>query len=317
MKRLTAHVTTVLSLVLLLSPASCIAASCPDPLAKRFVPAALVELTGNANDVGCVVERIDVVPNGTSPLVAVAYANGAGGGFALLRTSGTDAELLFSTSRAGMLGRDPKIEKEDLDGDGISEMIVSWAGATDLRGTWVFQYRNGQVRSITPTENDDDERSAFEDPFFIDFDGDGRKDALDRVSAGPTPVPESEDEFPVPPYTDVVYTLTENGFTSTPREVAFWGSFFRHEGKPETREQQFTFNGSERALTLRVVNGGTSGNRATSASIRLNGAPLASPDDFKRKEARFEVPVRLIEGENTIVVELAGKPGSEFVVFIY
>jgi hypothetical protein len=162
----------------------------------------------------------------------------------------------------------------------------------------------------------DEEWSALTEPVLIDFDGDGRKDAVDLERIGTIP-PASEDEVPLPIYESRLYLYGETGFAAAPKHPAFFGLYGRAERKPEPREEQFTVNGPDRSRTLRIVNDGGAGAAVTSATVRLNGVPVVTPSSFKPRASRFDVPVRLLEGENVIVVEIEGKPGSRMGLFIY
>jgi hypothetical protein len=288
--------------------------ACDVPDAQRFIPATLVD--GDPQSIQCVAERVSL-GNGKSPeYLAVAYGNGTSGAFSVIKGTGEDATQVFFLTAWGMFGSNPKIEMIDVDGDASPEMFVSWASAKDLRRTWVFQYHDGAFRSITPTDPLDDEFSQLAGPTLIDFDGDGRKDLVDLESVG-TIEPTAEDEVPLPIYESRLYLYGESGFAAAPKHPAFFGLYGRGERKPEPREEQFTVIGQDRSRTLRIVNDGGAGAAVTSATVRLNGVPVVTPSSFKPRVGRFDVPVRLVEGENLIVVEIEGKPASRMGLFIY
>jgi catechol 2,3-dioxygenase-like lactoylglutathione lyase family enzyme len=78
-----------------------------------------------------------------------------------------------------------------------------------------------------------------------------------------------------------------------------------------------TFFGVEGSGRLIIVNGNEteSNSRVTSAVITLNGEKILGPNSFKKKIGEIEIPVDLV-AENTISVELRGKPGSYLTVRI-
>lgn len=83
----------------------------------------------------------------------------------------------------------------------------------------------------------------------------------------------------------------------------------RTSGAPNTTTDNFF--GVEGAGRLIVVNGNDadSNSRVTSAVITLNGEEVISPKSFKKQTGEIEIPVDLV-ADNTISVELSGKPGS-------
>jgi hypothetical protein len=96
------------------------------------------------------VQRLHVAAADGPAYLAVAYAGGVSGAFSVIRETGDDAAEVFSLASPGMPERSPKIETDDVDGDGTPEVFVSWASFKDLRHTWAFQFHAGKFRSITP-----------------------------------------------------------------------------------------------------------------------------------------------------------------------
>jgi len=66
---------------------------------------------------------------------------------------------------------------------------------------------------------------------------------------------------------------------------------------------------------LIVQNGDSNTTRVTSATLTLNGTVVAGPADFKKTVARLEKAITL-QSRNTLLVGLAGPPGSFLVVSI-
>ncbi|EFK06099.1 RHS repeat-associated core domain protein [delta proteobacterium NaphS2] len=89
-------------------------------------------------------------------------------------------------------------------------------------------------------------------------------------------------------------------------------TYTRSNGQSDLYEQ--TFNALPEEGVLRIKNGepdnkGKNKHGVTSAVIILNGAKIFSPSDFKKKIYELEASVNLA-AENTLGVELGGKPGT-------
>ncbi|MBM9514701.1 PGAP1-like alpha/beta domain-containing protein [Desulfogranum marinum] len=87
-------------------------------------------------------------------------------------------------------------------------------------------------------------------------------------------------------------------------------SFTRGEGQPVTEYQ--TFPGIEGPAVLRIYNGAEddSVEKVSSTVISVNGGNVATPDNFNQNVDYVEVPIELIEGENSLSVQLKSKPGG-------
>ncbi|HET7433951.1 MAG TPA: VCBS repeat-containing protein [Thermoanaerobaculia bacterium] len=295
--------------LLLMTAVSCVGSACQDPLARRFVPHGLLESGPN---VDCAVAHVsyDHISH-----AAIAYANGTEGAFVLVKGDGSDAAVVFASEEPGMLGGSVDVAVEDLDRDGTAEVIATYTSDHGFPWTWVFRYAGGHLTSITPPHGHDAEWSAFADVTFVDFDGDGRKDAVNREVVDVTR--ESPDHGPLPTVAQSVYTWSDSHFAITPRALVFFDSYTRRTAQPRAVVSTFDFNGDDSARTLRIVNGGTSGVPATSATVILNGLALATPDTFKRQQRAVDIPIRLLAGENTISVEIAGEPNATLAIFVY
>ena len=72
-----------------------------------------------------------------------------------------------------------------------------------------------------------------------------------------------------------------------------------------------SFFGTDGAARLIIQNGvgSDSNSKVTSAIITLNGEKILGPDSFNKKTSEIEVPIVLM-ADNTLTVELRGKPGS-------
>jgi CARDB protein len=87
--------------------------------------------------------------------------------------------------------------------------------------------------------------------------------------------------------------------------------FQRTAGNPNVFQEIFT--ATEGTGLLEVFNGGpSSGGQVTSGWVVLNGRRILGPDDFKKKDRVFHVPV-VLELHNTLLITLASSPGTYLV----
>src|SRR5258708_29875917 len=91
----------------------------------------------------------------------------------------------------------------------------------------------------------------------------------------------------------------------------FSATFSGSTGKPQLETQVFPLPSMVHApFRLIVENGNSSAaNRASSATLGLNGTELLGPSDFNQDISTIEMPVSLLQ-LNTLTVELRSKPGS-------
>jgi len=109
-----------------------------------------------------------------------------------------------------------------------------------------------------------------------------------------------------------LYSLSGGMFKQTPDAFVFAREFRRAKGQPVNSEWKFAAGPG--TATLRVVSG--SGEAAvTSGHILLNGTEVLGPDDFKRNQHTYDVPVTT-GLQNTIRVRLDGDPGSSLTVLV-
>lgn len=302
-------------LLLLASCASRPVKACDDRLALRVVPRSLIEASGGgASEIRCTLARVDLAGAGKQEYTAIAYSNGDQGAFVVSKGSGHSATTVFSVSQDGMLGDlTPELELSDLDGDRISEMLVSFVGRPGVRSVWVFQSRGEHVRSITPL--DSDEVSLLENAIFVDFDGDHRKDAINRSRRLPqTAATSNEDSGTAIGYS--VYKLLDGAFDITPQPLLFAGLLVCGKQEAGNIEETFTTEGGDAPASLRLVNGAT-GMPVQSATLTVNGVRLELPNDFGAKQSRFETPIHIRHGENTISGKITGPSGSDIAIIVW
>lgn len=103
--------------------------------------------------------------------------------------------------------------------------------------------------------------------------------------------------------------------TTSAEETTVFGpeTFIKQKGKPQVVERSVVIDSSDWMFTVQVQNGvsGSRSDRVSGATIILNGIPVGDREDINKQTETFETPVTfLVEGENTLGVELKGSPGS-------
>ena len=101
--------------------------------------------------------------------------------------------------------------------------------------------------------------------------------------------------------------------------LAFGPQYYtRNTEKPASQTVVFSVLDPSTSYTLHVYNGGEdsqSNSRVSSAIIKLNGEDVLTPDDFKLNNSHIQKPIHLTTN-NTLAVELRGKPGSNLMIKI-
>ena len=91
--------------------------------------------------------------------------------------------------------------------------------------------------------------------------------------------------------------------------VCFNDLFQRKIGQP--RHETNTFPGVKGPATVKVYNGDGSGwlDRANFANVLINGKIIFRSTDFNKRVKYLQAQVNLLEGNNTVDVNLLGMPG--------
>lgn len=95
------------------------------------------------------------------------------------------------------------------------------------------------------------------------------------------------------------------------------GTFVRGTGSPITETR--TFPGNSGSAKIIVYNGGTQddlGEKVSSSIISVNGAIVFFPSEFNQNVLKTENTINLVEGSNSIEVQLKGKPGGKIRICI-
>ena len=91
-------------------------------------------------------------------------------------------------------------------------------------------------------------------------------------------------------------------------------NYLRQTGGPSTDQTNFSVQNPATIFTLHLTNG-QGASAVTSAAVYLNGEMVLGPSNFKKKTTKVEIPV-ILQLNNTLSVDLRGKPGSNVDILI-
>jgi hypothetical protein len=236
------------------------------------------------------------------PLIVALYSNGMRGQLVMLDRAG----LPLSTWTKGLKGRAGELRLEDLDGDGVAEVVAQmYAGhGAQIPDSWVFAWRNKQLALISPTARVGKlDVTPLSMIAVLDLDGSGKKALLALPGEEP-----DEDDNKVDNGPAILYTLADGRYVETSTKYLYAQRFFRQREKPAVVNESFRANGGPAVLC--VVNGVDGGGAVSSGHVLLNETEVVRPADFKLHVHSMSFPVPLKDGVNSITVELDGKPGA-------
>jgi hypothetical protein len=251
--------------------------------------------------------RADLNGIGITDFIVAAYSNGFSGDVRVLHTQGQSATLVDEPNLRLLAGIYPTIELLDLNGDGRSEVIVSFSSARGRSATWVFKWSNGHLVLFGPSTTDasGDASTILTDAAFVDLNGDGIPEIVNPPELGP--LAQDETELAVGPFT-IFQLNTSGGGYALSQSANFFGTFLRSTGAPVTASATFAGTTNTRAI-LTVINGVGTANRVSSAVISLNGQIVISSNQLNQKISMIKVPL-VIQDSNMIQVSLKSAPGS-------
>jgi hypothetical protein len=273
--------------------------SVDDAIAAKFYPAALDEQWNATHAAGRTPQRIattlrvDLTKSGNMDYLAIAYSNGTTGTFCVVKGAAPDTAVLLAQSNDPLFGGDglPVIEAVDVDNDGVPELAIEY-----VRESWLYKWTNGTLVLFGPSRMSKfGETSNLGTIAFADLDGDGKLEILEVMQSDTAPY--------------LVFSLDASGkFVRQANPAIFVDRFERADGAPVAEIRGF--RAVPGSYVLRIVNGDqTKQSVVTAGEVKLNGATIAGPNDFKKAARTLTVPVTLAE-ENTLSVELRSTPGS-------
>jgi hypothetical protein len=243
--------------------------------------------------------------------VVAAYSSGPPIGVAaveLLEPAGNDV-IMRQLVRDQQLGHDPDLELIDVDGDHQPEVMLTLTmGPRGGVEWWVYRCENGQLRAINPVDKHG--VSLLANAEFLDLDGRGKVDIVDRINKG------NRDE----PVWRLEHYVLENGkYVKRAEPLDYMETFARHSGAPITETNTFSIpsNALGKPYRLTIINGESTSDawRASAGTVTLNGVKIAVPSDFKQSRGTWVLPVSL-QTENTITVRLEGEPNTGITIAI-
>jgi hypothetical protein len=173
------------------------------------------------------------------------------------------------------VGDNVDIDLIDVDGDGFSDVVVSFSGSRGPSVDWLLKWTGNQFRDLTPIEDEDGiKTSALRSAVVMDIDGDGVPEIVNATrragtySDGST---NAEDAFEV-------YKLKDGVFQDA-GTLVFYARFLGGGARGQSRT--FAVNRTDITYTLTIINGGRGIQRVTKGSVTLNGVLIATASDFK------------------------------------
>lgn len=252
-------------------------------VASRFVPPSMARDSAESpheRPLRTAVAKGKLDGSGKTYLVA-AYANSYGGSVRVLVPRPRGAYRLGGEASRGMAGDFAHVRLKDVDGDGLNEILVSFAGPRGPYSEWILKWDGKRLVDLTPTVEDDGViTSAFASAIFEDLDGDGK---LELIACDPYHYREPCD----------VYHLRKGAFLKT-ETLVFWK---RYVGRFATHPDTFEVTNPDASYVITVVNGDQGGaHRVTDASVLVNGELIARAEDLAGRRSRrrfiFESRIR-------------------------
>ena len=242
------------------------------------------------------------------PLLLALYTNGARGAVRVLDDAG---QVVTESAPRGMSGFHGSVRAIDLDADGIPEVLAQFDSGhgLDLYDSWILKWSRPThtLSLLSPTcQGGTVEYTCFNSVDFVDWNGDGRLAVVNYPDFAVV------DDTPQPTGPWTLYALADGKYQQQPYNFAYVRRFARGTGTPTTVTDDF--DSPAGMVILRVING-TGSLAADSGHVFLNGTEVLGPNDFKRQDHIYSVPVRAQE-HNVLTVTLDGKPGARIQVFV-
>lgn len=280
-----------------------------DSVVGSFYPDRLAQLTTREGTLPLRYQAFEETSFGEpgQSYVVATYTNGGYGAVRVLKKVQDGWVLAAEPAFVGFFGTYPRVELRDVTGDGIPEVVASF---DNTRGdeAWIFQWRGSSLTLISPyTEINDTRYTKLTDVEFLDVDGDGLVELIDKKVDGT-----GDDASDV----DTLYKWVD-GHLVAAGSIVYRGIFNRAKNVPETETEEFDVAAGATRYQLTVVNGGLrgAGHRTSSAEITLNGVTVVAPSQFNQQSAVIVSPVTL-QSENHITARVAGEPGGQIAIVI-
>jgi hypothetical protein len=217
-------------------------------------------------------QRADFDGNGAENYIVAAYGNGVANQVRVIRTFRGVKVVDESDVRLGLI---PRVELEDMDGDGIPEVFVDLAGMT-----WAFRWRNGHLLPLTPCE--------FEGHCCVTL---GRVERLDLDGDGILELIESRSHEVLRKEPDGCYVRSGSSLLAAKQVYRYRDWRF-----PSENCWFKTTPGS--SIRIAIVNGDLDGESRMTAVVKLNGKAIVAADDPRWENRTFVIDT--ISGSDVI-----------------
>lgn len=254
----------------------------------------------------------DLDGSGQANYIVAAYTNGFSAAVRVLRRTSNGATLA-ADPQLSMHGVQPALELRDLDGDRKPEIIAAFSSPTGGTAKWIFKWTGSNLMFLGPSIIvRGKEQTTLGDAVFVDIDGDGIPEILDP----PKTTSIADDGTIVIPDVSKVYALRNGKFVKI-ADVNFFAIFPRGSSGPTVQHEEFTISHTDRAYEIHIDNGSRQNKTAVdSAVVKLNGATIASQQQFNENTTQIVVrPVTLL-ANNSLDVEVFGNPSSQLTIIV-
>lgn len=307
--------------ILLLS-SLCVAQTGSGPTVKQvvdsFYPQTLVDLAARDGDDGIPLDRrscfgvTEYQANGEPKTIIAGYSNNVDAQLRVLQAQAGGAFQVVYDLPDHLTGTDCAIQTVDLDGDDTLEAVVTFPSMGPNTVSYAFRWNGASLTNLAGTQVDErggQRLAGFTNAQIVDLYHDGKKEIIE---GGTYPPPREGAPAARHLYRFSGGQLVESG------AVVDNEQFVRGKGTPTTDQVRFLLPGGiSGPYRLRLTNGLSNGSgRVSSATIKLNGSVVVSPNQLNQQVEFLEVALDSLSASNTIEATLDGKPGSKLTLLI-
>jgi hypothetical protein len=209
---------------------------------------------------------------------------GVSGAVRVLRRSNGETVSEFNLACAVGLGH-PEISTINLDHSGKPGVLVEFHTDRYIAIDWLFKWTGMELVPINPTNNDEGfPCTSLRDSEFIDLDGDGTVEIINRSKPFQEDTPDSYD----------VYKLIDGTYKLSGM-LEYIGGFPVPISPPPARFRigRFIASAPKTPYILTIANGGGEDNAppVQSAQVFLNGQPVTTPGQITKSVHSLKIPV--------------------------
>jgi hypothetical protein len=241
----------------------------------------------------------DLKKTGHEDFLVAAYSDpwGFSGSVRVLKRSSGETVNEFASECSA--GYEPKVSIINLDHSGKPGVLVEFYADRYIAIDWLFKWTGTELVPINPTNNDEGfPCTSLRDSEFIDLDGDGTIDIIDRSKPFQEDTPDNYDVYKL---TGGTYKLsgTLDYFSVFPVSTSSLPARFRI--------GRFIASAPKTPYILTIANGGGEVNApaAQSAQVFLNGEPVTMPGQITQSTRSLKIPVT-VKVHNTVNANVSG-----------